>query len=180
MAQTDGHISLRKIISDYPDFPQKGILFRDVNPVFRQYEALNYICNEFYRRFSKAKIDIIAGIESRGFVVAAALALTFRTGMVMVRKAGKLPGATLRKAYDIEYGHAIMEIQREGINKGQRVLVVDDLIATGGTAVAASQLIEELGSQVAGFAFIIELSDLRGSDRLRSMGYDVQSLVTYP
>jgi adenine phosphoribosyltransferase len=97
----------------------------------------------------------------------------------MVRKAGKLPGKTLKKSYDIEYGSAIMELQQNAIKKGENILIADDLIATGGTAVAAAQLIEEVGGKVAGFAFIIELSDLHGADRLRKMGYNVQSLVTY-
>ena len=97
----------------------------------------------------------------------------------MVRKAGKLPGRTLKKSYDIEYGSAIMELQETAIKKGENILIADDLIATGGTAVAAAQLIEEVGGKVAGFAFIIELADLHGADRLRKMGYKVQSLVTY-
>jgi adenine phosphoribosyltransferase len=175
-----GDISLREIISDYADFPQQGILFRDVNPVFRRYDALNFISDEFHRRFSKVKVDVVAGIESRGFVVATALALSFHVGVIMIRKAGKLPGITVRRSYEIEYGRAVMEVQRDAIKKGQNVLVADDLIATGGTSVAASQLIEELGGKVAGFAFVIELSNLEGSQRLRKMGYDVQSLVTYP
>ena len=99
--------------------------------------------------------------------------------LVDFRKAGKLPGKTLKKSYDIEYGSAIMELQNNAIKKGQNILVADDLIATGGTAVAASQLIEEMGGKVSGFAFIIELTDLKGADRLRKMGYKVQSLVTY-
>src|SRR5215831_13102678 len=105
------------------DFPKQGILFRDINPVFRRYDALNFISNEFYRRFSKTKIDIIAGIESRGFVIAAALALRFHTGMIMIRKAGKLPGLTLRKSYEIEYGGAIMEVQKDAVKKGHNILV---------------------------------------------------------
>jgi adenine phosphoribosyltransferase len=98
---------------------------------------------------------------------------------VMVRKAGKLPGRTLKKSYDIEYGSAIMELQQDAIDKGDSILIADDLIATGGTAVAAAQMIKELGGRVAGFAFIIELSDLKGADRLRKMGYNVESLVSF-
>src|SRR5438270_1534540 len=104
VASKAGAFDLYKIISDYPDFPKAGILFRDINPVFRNYEALGYITNEFHRRFSKAKIDAVAGIESRGFVIATALALKFGTGMIMIRKAGKLPGDTAKRAYEIEYG----------------------------------------------------------------------------
>jgi adenine phosphoribosyltransferase len=172
-------VNLREIIANYPDFPKQGILFRDINPVFKRNDALNYIADEFYRIYSKAKVDIVAGIESRGFIIATALALRFGKGIIMIRKAGKLPGRTVKKSYDIEYGNAIMELQQDAIDKGNSILIADDLIATGGTAIAAAQMIEELGGKVAGFAFIIELSDLKGVDRLRKMGYNVKSLVTF-
>ena len=172
-------VNLRDIIANYPDFPKQGILFRDINPVFKRNDALNYIADEFYRIYNKSKVDMVAGIESRGFIIATALALKFGSGILMIRKAGKLPGRTLKKSYDIEYGTAIMEIQQEAIDKGNNILIADDLIATGGTAEAAAQLIKELGGNVAGFAFIIELSDLKGADRLRRMGYNVESLVTF-
>jgi len=172
-------VNLREIIVNYPDFPKQGILFRDINPVFKRNDALNYISDEFYRIYSKAKVDMVAGIESRGFIIATALALRFGKGIVMIRKAGKLPGRTVKKSYNIEYGSAIMELQQDAIDKGNNILVADDLIATGGTAIAAAQMIKELGGKVAGFAFIIELSDLKGAYRLRKMGYSVESLVTF-
>ena len=172
-------LDLRDLIGDYPNFPKDGILFRDVNPVFRSNDALNFIAEEFHRRFAEAKIDAVAGIESRGFVVATALALRFGTGVIMIRKAGKLPGKTLKKSYDIEYGSAVMELQHDAVKEGQNVLVADDLIATGGTAVAASQLIQQVGGKVAGFGFVIELGDLKGSARLKKMGHRVESLVVY-
>jgi adenine phosphoribosyltransferase len=172
-------VNLRNMIVNYPDFPKPGILFRDINPVFKRNDALNYIADEFYRIYSKAKVDTVAGIESRGLIIATALALRFGIGVIMVRKAGKLPGRTLNKSYDIEYGSAIIELQQDTISKGESILIADDLIATGGTAVAAAQLIKELGGKVVGFAFIIELSDLKGADRLRKMGYNVESLVTF-
>jgi adenine phosphoribosyltransferase len=172
-------VNLREIIANYPDFPKQGILFRDINPVFKRNDALNYIADEFYRIYSKAKVDMVAGIESRGFIIATALALRFGKGIIMIRKAGKLPGRTVKKSYDIEYGNAIMELQQDAIDKGNSILIADDLIATGGTAIAAAQMIEELGGKVAGFAFIIELSNLKGVDRLRKMGYNVESLVTF-
>ena len=172
-------VNLRDIIANYPDFPKQGILFRDINPVFKRNDALNYIAEEFYRIYNKSKVDMVAGIESRGFIIATALALRFGSGILMIRKAGKLPGRTLKKSYDIEYGTAIMEIQQNAIDKGNNILIADDLIATGGTAEAAAQLIKELGGNVVGFAFIIELSDLKGADRLRRMGYNVESLVTF-
>ncbi len=172
-------VNLRDIITNYPDFPKQGILFRDINPVFKRNDALNYIADEFYRIYNRSKVDMVAGIESRGFIIATALALRFGRGIVMIRKAGKLPGMTVKKSYDIEYGAAIMEIQQDAIKKGDSILIADDLIATGGTAEAAAQMIKELGGKVAGFAFIIELSDLKGGDRLRKMGYNVESLVTF-
>ena len=172
-------IDLRDLIGDYPNFPKDGILFRDVNPVFRSNDALNFIADEFHRRFANVKVDAVAGIESRGFVVATALALKFGTGVIMIRKAGKLPGKTLKKSYDIEYGSAVMELQHDAVKEGYSVLVADDLIATGGTAVAASQLIQEVGGRVAGFCFVIELGDLNGSARLKKLGHRVESLVVY-
>jgi adenine phosphoribosyltransferase len=172
-------VDLRDIVASYPDFPKPGILFRDINPVFKRNDALNHISEKFHRIFGKGKVDAVAGIESRGFVIATALALKFGKGIVMIRKAGKLPGKTLKRSYDIEYGSAVMELQQSAIVKGESILIADDLIATGGTAVAAAQLVEALGGKVTGFAFIIELSDLHGADRLRNMGYKVQSLVEY-
>jgi|SoiMethySBSTD1v2_1073268.scaffolds.fasta_scaffold202407_2 adenine phosphoribosyltransferase len=172
-------VNLRDIIANYPDFPKHGILFRDINPVFKRNDALNYIADEFYHVYNKTRVDIVAGIESRGFIIATALALRFGKGIIMIRKAGKLPGRTLKKSYDIEYGTAIMEIQEDAIDKGNNILIADDLIATGGTAEAAAQMIKDLGGKIAGFAFIIELSDLKGADRLRKMGYKVESLVSF-
>ncbi len=172
-------LDLQEIIANYPDFPKRGILFRDINPVFRRNDALNYITDELYRAFSNSKVDAIAGIESRGFVPATALALKFGKGMIMIRKAGKLPGKTRKNEYDIEYGSAVMELQDDAIQSGQHVLIADDLIATGGTAMAAAKLVEESGGKVTGFAFIIELAGLNGAERLRKMGYNIHSLVVY-
>jgi len=172
-------LDIREIIADYPDFPKEGILFRDINPLFRNHDALTFITESLYQRYSKVRIDAVAGIESRGFVIATALALKFGKGMIMIRKAGKLPGDVAKRSYEIEYGSAIMEIQRGAVSKGQNILIADDLIATGGTAVAASQLVEELGGKVAGFAFVIELASLAGAEKLKKLGYMVHSLVTY-
>ena len=125
------------------------------------------------------KFDTIVGIESRGFIVATVLALRFGKGLTMIRKAGKLPGETIRKSYNIEYGTAIMEIQKDAISDGQAVLLVDDLIAAGGTAEAAAQLVKELGGKIAAFAFVIELAGLQGGTKLRQMGHEVYSLAVY-
>jgi adenine phosphoribosyltransferase len=173
------NLDLAKIIKTFPDFPKKGIIFRDINPVFGNYEALNYMSEEFCRRIPESNIDCIAGIESRGFVIATALALTIGKGLILVRKAGKLPGQTLKQPYDIEYGNSIMEIQKDSIRKGQRVLIADDLIATGGTAIAAERLVLQLGGKIVGFAFVIELASIGGARRIRELGYKVHSLVVY-
>ncbi|MEM0030500.1 MAG: adenine phosphoribosyltransferase [Candidatus Nitrosocaldus sp.] len=170
-------MNLKAVIREFPDFPDKGVLFRDISPLLKRIDALNYIVDLFYEHFKDRGINIIAGIESRGFIVACALAMRFRCGMVMIRKQGKLPGRTRSIDYTIEYGKATMEIQEDAVSAGDRVLIADDLIATGGTAVAAARLVEGLGAKVAGFAFIVELARLRGRELLK--GYDVYSLVVY-
>jgi adenine phosphoribosyltransferase len=173
------NLDLTRIIKTFPDFPKRGIIFRDINPVFGSYDALNYISEEFCRRIPESNIDCIVGIESRGFVIATALAITIGKGLVLVRKAGKLPGQTLKQPYDIEYGNAIMEIQKDSIKNGQRVLIADDLIATGGTAIAAERLVVQLGGKIVGFAFVIELASIGGARKIRKLGYEVYSLVVY-
>lgn len=170
-------MNLKELIREYPDFPKKGVLFRDISPILRDPEAFQYVIDAFYNEYKNAGIDLIAGIESRGFIFASALASKFKKGMIMIRKQGKLPGDTTTQSYDIEYGSATMEMQRDIIKEGERVLITDDLIATGGTAKAAAQLIETLGGIVAGFAFVIELSELNGTNGINS--YKIYSLVRY-
>ena len=172
-------IDLRKLIKDYSDFPKKGVVFRDINPLFRNEDAILQISKEFIQQDQLKEIDLIAGIESRGFTVASLLSANFKKGLILIRKAGKLPGKTIQTDYDIEYGSATIELQVDAIKKGQRVLIADDLIATGGTAMASAKLIENLGGVVFGFAFIIELDYLKGVKKLRDLGYNVQSLVKY-
>jgi adenine phosphoribosyltransferase len=174
-----GHTDLYKLIRDCPDFPKKGILFRDVSPVFQNPDALHYICEELSSRFNNYKVDLIAGIESRGFILATGLALKSKKGLIMLRKAGKLPGVTIRRSYEIEYGNGVIEIQRDALRKDDYVLIADDLIATGGTARAAANLVESVGGRVTGFAFIIELAGLDGANILRNSGYHVTSLTVY-
>jgi len=172
-------IDLHRMIEDCPNFPKDGVIFRDVSPVFRSVDALDYIANEFSHALNHFKFDTIVAIESRGFIVATVLALRFRKGLTMVRKAGKLPRETVKKSYKIEYGSAVMEIQRDAIRAGDTVLIADDLIATGGTAVAAAELVKELGGKIGAFAFVIELAALGGTKKLRQMGYRVHSLAVY-
>ena len=170
-------MNLKSVIREFPDFPKKGVLFRDISPVLKDPRALKFVVDQFYGIYKNKNVDLIAGIESRGFIFASALAIRFGKGCVMIRKQGKLPGKTITLAYDIEYGSATMEIQQDAVSKGQNVLIADDLIATGGTAKAAAQLIERLGGKVAGFAFVVELGDLKGRDLIKN--YEIHSLVSY-
>jgi adenine phosphoribosyltransferase len=170
-------VNLKSVIREFPDFPKKGILFRDISPVLKDPDAIKFVIDQFYGLYKNKDIDLIAGIESRGFIFASVLAVRFGKGCVMIRKQGKLPGKTVSLEYDIEYGSATMEIQQDAVSKGQNILIADDLLATGGTARAAAQLIERLGGKVSGFAFVVELAALKGRDLIK--GYEVHSLVTY-
>ena len=170
-------MNLEDHIAEYRNFPQKGVLFRDFGPVLREPSAMSYIADEFERHFHKNDVDVLAGIESRGFVVAGILAARYGKGMVMLRKAGKLPGRTAKLSYSTEYGKDSMELQRDALRPGERALICDDLLATGGTAGAAMRLVEKVGGAVAGFAFVVELVELGGRGRLA--GHDCKSLVEY-
>ncbi len=168
---------LKKIIRHVPDFPKKGILFYDITTLLKNGAALNEVIDLLASRFQKEKIDLVLGIESRGFIFASALACRLGAGFVPVRKPGKLPADTIQVTYDLEYGKDSLEIHRDAIQPGQRVLLVDDLLATGGTAAATLQLIQQLGGVVAGMAFVIELEFLNGRNKLE--GYDIYSLLKY-
>lgn len=170
-------MNLKEKIIEFPDFPSKGILFRDISPLLRDPETISFIVNEFSKRYKSIEIDLLAGIESRGFPLACALALKYNKGMIMIRKQGKLPGRTEKASYNIEYGNATMEIQTDAVKSGQKVLICDDLLATGGTAKAAASLVEKIGGRVAGFAFIVELTELKGSEVIKN--YKYESLVKY-
>jgi len=170
-------MNLRDKIAEVPDFPKKGILFRDISPLLRDPAALSLLIEEFTKIIHPNDVDIFVGIESRGFPLACALALKYNKGMIMIRKQGKLPGATHKVSYNIEYGSATMEIQVGALKKGQKVYICDDLLATGGTAKAAAKLVEKIGGKVSGFAFIIELSDLKGSKLIKDYKYN--ALVKY-
>ncbi len=165
--------AIRKV----PDFPKKGIMFRDITTLWKDGRLLRKCTDVLYGRYKNKKIDAVLGIEARGFVVGATLAERLRVGFIPLRKMGKLPGEKISESYDLEYGTATLEIHRDAIEKGERILIVDDLIATGGTALAAAKLVEVLGGKVVGFAFIVELSALRGRDALK--GHDVYSIVKY-
>ena len=170
-------MNLRERITEYVDFPKKGILFRDFSPILRDSSATSFIVEEFSKQYHPKDVDVFVGIESRGFIVACALAQKYNKGMVMLRKEGKLPGKTEKTSYEIEYGKAVMEIQKTALNEGERVVICDDLLATGGTAKAAAGLVEKLKAKVTGFAFIIELTELNGIKKIRD--YKTVSLVRY-
>lgn len=159
---------LRAYIRDIPDYPREGILFRDITPLLGDAAAFRSACDQLAERFRNAQLDAVATIESRGFTFGAVIAYQLGLGVVPVRKAGKLPWATYSASYALEYGEAVLEIHRDALAAGQRVLVIDDLLATGGTAVATEQLVRSLGGDVVGFGFLIELLELRGRERLNS------------
>ena len=170
-------MNLKEKIDEYPDFPKKGILFRDFSPILRDPSSISYVVEEFSKYFHPKDFDIFAGIESRGFLFACAMALHYKKGMIMIRKKGKLPGKTERISYKIEYGKDVIEIQKNSLRKGQRVIICDDLLATGGTAKASAKLIEKMGGKVSGMAFIIELTELGGMKQISK--YNCKSLVKY-
>ena len=170
-------MNLKEKISEYQDFPKKGILFRDFSPILGDPSAMSFVVEEFSKQFHPKDVDTFVGIESRGFIIASILAQKYGKGMVMLRKEGKLPGKTVKTSYTIEYGKAVLEIQKSALNQGENVVICDDLLATGGTAKAAAKLVEEVGGKVAGFAFIIELTDLNGIKEINN--YKTISLVQY-
>ena len=152
-------------------------MFRDFSPILGDPSALSFMIEEFSKKFHPNDVDVFAGIESRGFIIACALAQKYNKGMILVRKAGKLPGKVVKTSYTLEYGKATLEIQKDVIKEGQRVLICDDLLATGGTAKAAAKLIEKINGIIVGFAFIIELLELNGRDKIKD--YRSESLVEY-
>jgi len=158
--------ALKAKIRHVPDFPKAGILFYDVTTLLRDAAGLKLALDSLTQPYEGRAIDLVVGIESRGFILGAAVADRLNAGFVPVRKLGKLPAATVKANYSLEYGTDSLEMHRDAIQSGQRVLIVDDLLATGGTAAATVQLVEELGGQVEGVAFLIELVELKGRERL--------------
>ena len=170
-----------KKVEDYvrsiPDFPEEGIIFRDVTSVLQDADGLQLAIDELKKRLENVECDVIAGAESRGFIFGMPLAYLLHKPFVLVRKAGKLPCETISKTYDLEYGTATIEIHKDAIKPGQKVVLIDDLIATGGTMKAAAELVEELGGEVVKMLFLLELAGLEGRKVLE--GYDVDSVVIY-
>jgi adenine phosphoribosyltransferase len=161
---------------DVPDFPQPGIVFKDLMPLFADGKAFRTVVDGIVEHFGAGSFDVVAGVEARGFVVAAAVAYATGTGVVPVRKAGKLPRAAYAASYALEYGEATLEVHRDAFVAGQRVLVVDDVLATGGTAGAAIDLVEQAGGTLVGFTVLMELAFLKGRERLAPR--DVHALLT--
>ena len=171
-----------KQIEDYiisvPDFPKPGILFRDITGILSDADGLKLTLDAFYKMLENVEFDVVVGLEARGFLFGVSIAEHFHKPFVPVRKKGKLPRETISINYQLEYGEACVEIHKDAIKPGQRVLIVDDLLATGGTAKAAATMIEKLGAKVALCAFVIELFDLHGREKLQ--GYRVESLTKFP
>jgi adenine phosphoribosyltransferase len=167
----------RRLIRDIPDFPKAGILFKDITPVVQDAQAFRQVIERMTSYAQGHAPDAIVAIESRGFIFGAPLALALGCAFVPVRKLGKLPGETLREEYALEYGTNTVEMQKGAVQAGQRVLLVDDLLATGGTAAAAGRIVERLGAEVVGCVFLVELTFLNGREALA--GYDVLSLIEY-
>ncbi|MCB0153328.1 MAG: adenine phosphoribosyltransferase [Anaerolineae bacterium] len=170
-------MDLASTVRGVPDFPIEGILFYDITTLLKNSTALKSSIDQFTHRYRDAGVDMIVGIESRGFIFGMPLAYQLGVGFVPVRKPGKLPAETIAESYTLEYGSNTLEIHVDAIQAGQKVLVVDDLLATGGTAKATCSLIEKLGGEVIGLAFAIELNFLNGRQRLS--GYDIFSLIRY-
>ena len=170
--QIESHI--RKI----QDFPKKGVLFYDITPVLGHKDLFKGTIDLFVDRFKKENIEMVVGIESRGFIFGSAIASRLGTGLCLVRKVGKLPFKTIKKSYDLEYGSDHLEMHEDGIIKGSRVLIIDDLLATGGTAAATAHLVEEVGGEVVALAFLIEIASLNGRKQLG--GREVVTFIQYP
>ncbi|MBN1493662.1 MAG: adenine phosphoribosyltransferase [Candidatus Omnitrophica bacterium] len=168
---------IEKMIRDVPDFPKKGILFKDITPVLNDAQLFKLAIEEMVMKYKTKGVQRVVGIESRGFIFGAPLALRLGAGFVPVRKKGKLPAKTRAVTYSLEYGEDTLEIHTDAIKKGEKVLLVDDLLATGGTAQAVCKLIEEMGGEIVGISFLIELMFLKGIEKLA--GYDVSSIIHY-
>lgn len=170
-------VDLKTRIREIPDFPKKGILFRDITTLLKDEEAFRKVVEKITGYYEDEDVEKVVGIESRGFIFGAPLAYTLGAGFIPVRKPGKLPSDIYEAKYELEYGTDTLTIHQDAITPGQRVLVVDDLLATGGTMSATLDLLKKLGAVVVGVVFLIELADLRGRDKLA--GYQVHSLITY-
>jgi adenine phosphoribosyltransferase len=177
MSSTPEDIRLEDWIRDIPDFPQQSILFKDITPLLQDAKAFRAALDRLAAHYAGAGIQTVVGVESRGFILGAPLAYLLNCGFVPVRKFGKLPSQTVSVEYALEYGTNVVEMHTDAIRPGQRVLIVDDLLATGGTVSAAMELVEKLGGHIAGIAFLVELTFLKGREHFK--GHDVFALIKY-
>ena len=168
---------IEEYVKSIPDFPEKGIIFRDVTSVLQDADGLHLAIDEMQKFLEGVEFDVIAGTESRGFIFCVPIAYNLHKAFVPVRKKGKLPRETVSAEYELEYGKAEIEMHKDAIQPGQKVVLVDDLIATGGTIEAAARLVEELGGEVVKIIFLMELEGLKGREKLK--GYDVESVIHY-
>ena len=173
-------MDLKDYIRSIPDYPKKGILFRDITTLIKDEKAFEETINQIVDKSKKFKVEKIAAIESRGFVFASAVSYILKKPFIMLRKKNKLPADTYSADFELEYGKATIEVHKDSINKKESVLIIDDLIATGGTAEAAAKLVKMSDGTVAGFIFVINLFDLGGNDNLIKSGYKVESLLEFP
>lgn len=171
-------MNYKSLIREVPDFPKPGILFYDITTLLKDPQAFRAIADELAARYEGQRIAKVIGIESRGFILGGTLAARLGAGFVPVRKPGKLPADIYEVEYNLEYGSSVLAIHRDAVSAGERVLIVDDLLATGGTAAATVDLVGQLGGEIAGLDFLIELKSLKGRDRLT--GYNVHSMIVYP
>lgn len=170
---------LQTAIRDVPDFPKPGILFKDISPIMLDATLSNDVVEHLYEQFKSQNIEAVAGIESRGFLFGYPLAMRLGIPFVLIRKQGKLPYKKISHAYDLEYGSAVIEIHSDAVTEGQRVLIHDDLLATGGSAGAAAELIRKCGGEIAGFNFLVNLEFLNGSEKLNAYSTEISSLVRF-
>jgi adenine phosphoribosyltransferase len=173
-------MNLKEYIRSIPDYPKKGILFRDITTLIKDENAFEETINQIVRRSKEYDFDKIAAIESRGFVFASAASYVLKKPFIMLRKKNKLPAKVYSVDFELEYGKATIEVHKDSLNKGEKILIIDDLIATGGTAEAAAKLVEMSEAKVAFFLFIINLYDLNGCDNLINKGYKVENLIEFP
>jgi adenine phosphoribosyltransferase len=177
MTSTSEPVRLEDWVRDIPDFPQKGVLFKDITPLLQDPKAFHMAMDRLAAHYAGAGIEAVVGVESRGFIFGAPLAYLLNCGFVPVRKFGKLPSETVSVEYALEYGTNVVELHVDAIKPGQRVLIVDDLLATGGTVSASIELVEKMGGHIAGIAFLVELGFLKGRERLND--HDVFALIQY-
>lgn len=170
---------IKNKIRTIPNFPKKGIMFKDITTLLQDKEGLKDVVNEFTTRYKDSKIDVVAGIEARGFILGGVIAHELGVGFIALRKKGKLPYKTESVTYDLEYGQDTIEIHTDAIKPGQNVLLIDDLLATGGTALAAAQLIEKLKGKISECAFIVDLPEIGGRKKLEQAGYKIFTLVEF-